>query len=171
MNLCAYLSRSYVISAPLGLFRLSAYEVDRRHLGTVSTVLNPRWMSGAELFVRGKVNTFWLICRGQRQLRSAICRKPATSSPPPPPSPPPSCCAPIKAELIKPQLIASAGGGRRRKKGERGSGGGVHNYTLPFTYHPQCIVHGWRSPLNAHASLLPPCRSSSVLREVTGAWF
>lgn len=113
---------------------------------------------------------------GTALLQSATCRKPATSNPPTHPcaplypTPPSSCCAPIKAELIKPQLIASAGGGRRRKKRWGGGGGGVQLYVglyLPFlTYNAllavtsQCI---WLT-LTHHPH---PCRCSSWLIDGT----
>lgn len=79
-------------------------------------------MSGEEVFVT--VNVFWLISQGQRCYGAAH----ATNLQPPMPLHPTSCCAPIKAELIKPQVIASAGGGRRREGGKGG-------YTLAFIYH------------------------------------
>lgn len=49
---------------------------------------------------------------GTMLLQSTARHKPATH-----PSPPPSCCAPIKAELIKPQLIVSAGEERWMREG------------------------------------------------------
>lgn len=95
---------------------------------------------GEIFFLSEGTEQFPAYLLGTALLQSATCRKPATSNPPTHPcaplypTPPSSCCAPIKAELIKPQLIASAGGGRRRKK-RWGGGGGVYNYTLAFTYH------------------------------------
>lgn len=141
MNSCAYLSRSYVISAPLGPIHCSACEPDRQRLRAVSTVFSSGGMSGGDFFFcRRELNSFQLISWGQRCYRAPRATNLRLPTPPTHPcaplypTPPSSCCAPIKAELIKPQLIASAGGGRRRKK-RWGGGGGVYNYTLAFTYH------------------------------------
>ncbi len=159
MNSCAYLSRSYVISALFGLFTLqpTSWTVI---VSAVSTVFSPGSMSGGELFVGGKW-TVSSLSLGDSAV--AEHHMPQTCDLQPPSTPPPSCCAPIKAELIKPQLTASAGGGGRRKKGGRV----VYNYTLAFTYHFQCIVPGWQSLCNAYASLVPPWCSSSVLIDGT----
>lgn len=81
---------------------------------------------------------------GTAPLQNTTCSKPATSNTPPPTpcTPPPSCCAPIKAELIKPQLIASAGGGMRREKGGRERGIQLYiGIYLPFsTYSARLAV-------------------------------
>lgn len=149
MNSCACLSRSYVISALQFTPQPTSWTVIVPPR-TVSTVFSPGRMSGGELSVGGKWTVSSLSLRD-----SAVTDRhmPQTCDLQPPPStPPPSCCAPIKAELIKPQLIASAGGGMRRKKGGRGE---ACNYTLAFTHRFQHIALGWQPPLNAHASRLP----------------
>ncbi len=145
MNSCAYLSRSHVISSLLFILQPTSWTV------IVSAQCPLSLDQGgcqAESFLLEGSEQSPAYLSGTVPLLNATSRKPATSNPPF--TLPPSCCAPIKAELIKPQLIASAGGGRRRKT----EGRGAYNYTLAFTYYFQHIALGWQSLPNAYVSLL-----------------
>lgn len=61
----------------------------------------------------------------------------------PPTTLPPSCCAPIKAKLIKPQLIASAGGDRE-KGGSKGGCTIIHWHSLTI-FNVKCSAGGHSS--------------------------
>lgn len=145
MNSWAYLSHSYVISTLLFTLQPTSWTVIVSAQCPLSLVR--AGCLGERLFVRGKWTVSSLSLRDSavtehHMLQTCDLQRPST--------PPPSCCAPIKAELIKPQLIASAGGGMRKRK-KRGGG----NYKLAFSYHIQHIALDWQLLLKAYASHLP----------------